>query len=145
MLLHMARFHSFLWLSSIPLYTILLYPFICWWTHRLFHSLAIVSNAAMDMVLLGEMYLFEIVVFVFFRYVLRSGIPGSYGSSIFSFFRNLHTNFLQWLHQFTFPPTVCRGPLFTFLPTFVICALCDDSHSDRYKLISVFDLHFPDD
>ena len=32
--LQMPQFHSFLWLSNIPLciYIKLLYPFICWWT-----------------------------------------------------------------------------------------------------------------
>ena len=36
-LLQMALFHSFLWLSNIPLYLsvpLLPYPFICWWTFR---------------------------------------------------------------------------------------------------------------
>ena len=40
-----------------------------------------------------------------------------------------------------------HGVLFsTSLPTFVICVLFDDSHSDRCGVIHHdFDLHFPDD
>ena len=48
-----------------------------------FHILSIVNNAAMNIVVHVS---FQIGVFAFFRYILRSGITGSYGSSIFSFF-----------------------------------------------------------
>ena len=37
--------------------------------------------------------------------------------------------FQQWLHQFTFPPTVYKCSFFsTPCPAFVICVLFDDSH-----------------
>ena len=42
----------------------------------------------------------------------------------------------QWLHQFTFPPTMEKGSLsFTRSPAFVICRLFDDGHSDQCEVI----------
>uniref|UniRef100_A0A8D1GUF4 Uncharacterized protein n=1 Tax=Sus scrofa TaxID=9823 RepID=A0A8D1GUF4_PIG len=87
-------------------------------------SWAIVNGAAMNMRLH--------VSFsrkVLSRYIPKSGIAGSYGSSMHSFLRYL---------QLTFPPTVQEGSLFsTPSPAFVICGLTNDGHSDWWYLMVV--------
>ena len=75
---------------------------------------------------IGVHYLFEMVfLFLFFRYIPRSGIAGSYGSSIFSFLRNLRTvlhSDCTNLH-FINRVRVREFPFSTSSPMFVICVL----------------------
>ena len=61
-----------------------------------FHVLAIVNSDAMNIEVHAS---FQISVFVFFKYILRSGIAGYCGSSSFHLLRNFHTGtILQRYH-----------------------------------------------
>ena len=85
-----------------------------------FPILVTVNNAAGN---IAMRVLFSHQCFWYFRYILRSGISESYSSSIFSFLRNYHTFFLQWLHQFTLLSTMYKGTLFsTSLPIICFCS-----------------------
>ena len=90
--MQMALFHFFFFMAeeySFVCMSHFLNPFFCRWTHGhlgCFHALAIVNNAAMN-----------IRVHVSFQIVAlsgnmhRSGIAGSYDSSIFRFLRHIHS------------------------------------------------------
>ena len=71
---------------SIQIVPQLSYPFVCRWTSRLLPCLAIINSAAMN---IGVHVSLSILISSVCK--PSSGIAGSYGSSISSFLRYLHT------------------------------------------------------
>ena len=87
MLLQMALFHYFYgWIIFRCVYAPhCLNLFIYWWAFTLFPCFGYCSNTSAVNISMRVSFW----ITVLFSYILRSGIPGLCGSSVFSFLRNL--------------------------------------------------------
>ena len=106
------------------------------------HVLAIINSAAMNT---GVHVALSILVSLV--YMPSSGIAGSYGSSISSFFKGISTLFSIVAVLVCIPTIIVSGILFsTPSPAFIACRLLDSSHPDWREIVPhcLFDLHFSD-
>lgn len=83
---------------------------------------------------MGEQVSVQVLACSSSGYVSRSRIAGSYGKSVFNFWRICHTFFPPWSHHFTFPPMVHRGSSFSTSWPIVVFLIIAVLMSMKYPL-----------